>query len=96
MAIDWSTNTKEFWRDSFKKYITCNNNLTNIIQRGEVESHCQMCLPLDTYTDRNIQKTANGYVVSATHNGAEAGFELVINTESNEWSFEWLVAGHES
>jgi hypothetical protein len=89
MEIDWSTNTPAFWKDSFRRYITCNNNLTNIIQRGEIEGHCNATLPLDVYKDRRIEKTPNGYIVSATHNGAGAEFQLVVNTESLEWSFEW-------
>ena len=74
----------------FQTYITCGGNLERIIQSDSVEAHYNGCLPVEDFPDKNLETTPTGYRITGTHSEVGEGFELVINTESNQWSFEWI------
>jgi hypothetical protein len=90
MAIDFSTRSSEFWRTTFERYITGGGDLQTLLQNGGVENHFKMCLPVEDYPDKSLEKTPTHYRITGTHPGAEARFELYIDRVTKEWEFKWL------
>ena len=91
MPIDFSTHSADWWRVSFEKYITGGGNLETIIEGGSVgiRRHFDACLPKDSFTDTNLQKVGNVWVLECTH-PAGGPFRITMNQVTKEWSFEWL------
>jgi hypothetical protein len=90
MAIDWSTNTSEWWKTSFEKYFTIGGVLDTIIQSEGLEGHYNSCLPEGDFPDKEFETTDSQWRITATHNGAGERFELVVDRASSEWEFNWL------
>lgn len=90
MAIDFSTNTSEFWRVTFERYITGGGQLGTVIETAGIEQHYKLCLPKEDFPDKSLVKEGNEWIITATHEGAGARFELRANQITKEWSFQWL------
>ena len=89
MAIDWSTNTNDWWKTSFERYFAP-GGMNIIIQERGLEAHYKNCLPLEDFPDKEFQTLPTQWRITATHNGAGERFEVIVDRGTGEWQFNWL------
>jgi hypothetical protein len=89
MAIDFSTNTDEWWRESFERYITGGGGFGITASMGweAIERHYKACLPAE-FTDKELIDTGSEWIIRGTHPRGGA-FRLTIQKGDRSWVFGW-------
>jgi hypothetical protein len=90
MAIDFSTQTDQWWIDTFERYITGGNAFGTRAEGGwdSIKKHYEACIPAGDFPDRELVDTGREWIIRATHPRA-GRFNLTVQKGDKSWAFEW-------